>query len=79
MSSAGNIIPLSMAKQGSTVRVASIAAGRELNRRLAEMGIFPNVKLAVVKNAGAGQFVVRIKESRLVLGRGMAHKIMVTE
>ncbi len=79
MSPNRNIIPLSMAKQGSTVQVSSIAAGREFNRRLAEMGIFPSVKLAVIKNAGAGQFVVRIKDTRLVLGRGMAHKIMVTE
>jgi len=69
--------PLSMVKQGQTVKVARIAAGRGLNIRLASMGILPNVQLTVIRNTQAGPFVISIKNSRMMLGRGVAHKIMV--
>jgi len=69
--------PLSMVKQGQTVKVARIAAGRGLNIRLASMGILPNVQLTVIRNSQAGPFVISIKNSRMMLGRGVAHKIMV--
>jgi len=72
-----NLRPLSIVKQGQTVKVAKIDAGRGLNIRLASMGILPNVQLTVIRNTQAGPFVISIKNSRMMLGRGVAHKIMV--
>ena len=72
-----NTMPLSMVRAGETVRLAGIEAGRGLNSRLASMGLVPNVKLKVVSNGHPGPFVINVKDSRMVLGRGMAHKIMV--
>lgn len=69
--------PLSTVEAGATVRVASIEAGRGLGSRLASMGLVTNAEIKVVKNNHPGPFVISIKESRMMLGRGMAHKITV--
>jgi len=69
--------PLSMVRAGETVKIARIEAGRGLNSRLASMGLMPNVKITVVNNTHPGPFVISIKDSKMMLGRGMAHKIMV--
>jgi len=68
---------LSMVKAGETVKLASIKAGRGLNSRLASMGLVPNVEITVVSNSRPGPFVISVKNSKMMLGRGMAHKIMV--
>ena len=69
--------PLSNVKAGETVKLAAIEAGRGLNSRLASMGLVPNVEITVVNNNEPGPFVISVKNSRMMLGRGMAHKIMV--
>ncbi|MFQ6036557.1 MAG: ferrous iron transport protein A [Sedimentisphaerales bacterium] len=71
------IRPLSMVQAGETVKIARIEAGRGLNSRLASIGLVPNVQITVVKNTHPGPFVISIKDSKMMLGRGMAHKIMV--
>jgi ferrous iron transport protein A len=69
--------PLSTTKAGETVKLASIEAGRGLNSRLASMGLLPGVELKVISNGHPGPFVISVKNSKMMLGRGMAHKIMV--
>lgn len=71
------IRPLSTVRAGETVKIARIEAGRGLNSRLASMGLMPNVHITVVRNTHPGPFVISIKDSKMMLGRGMAHKIMV--
>ena len=69
--------PLSVVKEGETVKLATINAGRGLKSRLTTMGLLPNVEITVINNSHPGPFVISIKNSRMMLGRGMAHKIMV--
>jgi len=69
--------PLSMVKAGETVKLAGIEAGRSLNSRLASMGLVANVEIKVVKSGHPGPFVIIVKDSKMMLGRGMAQKIMV--
>lgn len=69
--------PLSKVRAGETVKLASIEAGRGLHSRLASMGLVPNVSITVVSNSHPGPFVISVKNSKMMLGRGMAHKIMV--
>ena len=71
------IRPLSNVRSGETVKLASIEAGRGLHSRLASMGLVPNVEITVVNNSQPGPFVISVKNSKMMLGRGMAHKIMV--
>jgi Fe2+ transport system protein FeoA len=71
------IRPLSMVGAGETVKVVKVNAGRGLNSRLAAMGLVANTEITVVSNSHTGPFVVTVKQSKVMLGRGMAHKIMV--
>lgn len=70
---------LSMAKRGQRVRVVRINAGRGLQARLFGMGIIPGTELTVVAGGNRGPVVVAVGASKIVLGRGMAHRIEVTE
>ena len=72
-----HIRPLSMVGVGETVKVAKVNAGCSLNSRLAAMGLVANTELTVLSNSHPGPFIVTVKESKVMLGRGMAHKIMV--
>jgi DtxR family Mn-dependent transcriptional regulator len=69
--------PLSKVKAGETVKLVGIEAGRDLHSRLAAMGLVSNVEITVVSNSETGPFVISVKNSKMMLGRGMANKIMV--
>ena len=69
--------PLSTVKRGEIVTVVSVEAGRGLKGRLAAMGLLPNEQITVVNNGYPGPFVITVKGTKVILGRGMAHRIMV--
>jgi Fe2+ transport system protein FeoA len=69
--------PLSVVKTGETVRLVRVDAGRGLNSRLASMGLVANSEIKVVSNGHPGPLVIVVKDVKVMLGRGMAHKIMV--
>jgi len=69
--------PLSTVTAGQKVKLVSINAGHGLNSRLASMGLLPDVEITVVRNTHPGSFVITVKDTIIMLGRGMAHKIMV--
>jgi Fe2+ transport system protein FeoA len=71
--------PLSVVRAGETVKLARIEAGRGLKSRLASMGLVADVEITVVSNSHPGPFVISVKDSKMMLGRGMANKIMVSE
>jgi ferrous iron transport protein A len=73
----GQTRPLSAVRSGEKARLVRVAAGRGLNSRLAAMGFVPNVELQVVSNGHPGPFVLIVKDVKMVLGRGIAQKIMV--
>jgi Fe2+ transport system protein FeoA len=68
---------LSAVENGEKVRLVRVDAGRDLNRRLASMGFVPNVQITVVSNSHPGPFVIIVKEVKMVLGRGVAQKVLV--
>ena len=72
------MMPLSMVSAGETVEIAAVRAGWGLQRRLADMGLTPGVRVRVVNSQGRGPVVINVRGSRLALGHGVAHKIMVT-
>lgn len=73
-----DIKPLSAIRSGEKVRLASIEAGRDLNNRLISMGLVRNVEITVISNNHPGPFMICVKGAKIMLGRGMAHKIMVS-
>ena len=70
-------VPLFQLPEGTTAKVAAIDAGCGLNSRLAAMGILPGVEVTVLRNTHPGPFVIAVRNSKIMLGRGVAHKIMV--
>ena len=71
------MMPLSMVSPGEQVQVVSVSAGWGLQRRLADMGLTPGLKVRVVRSHRFGALVLDVRGSRLALGRGLARKIMV--
>ena len=69
-------LPLAMVGPGQVVKLVGVASGKVLCRRLAEMGLTPGVQLEVLQDQG-GPLLLAVRDSRLALGRGMAHKIFV--
>ena len=69
---------LSKIRSGGKVRLVAIEAGRGLSNRLASMGLVYDVEITVVSNSHPGPFVINVKGARVMLGRGMANKIMVS-
>lgn len=67
---------LAMADEGQSVRVVDLRAGRNLQRRLTDLGLNIGSELCVVQRQGSGLVVSR-GETRVAVGGGMAMKIMV--
>lgn len=70
-------MPLTHVNEGNQAILKSIDGGRQLRGRLAALGLLPGAQLQVVQNSGQGPFVVAVRGSRIVLGRGMAARIIV--
>lgn len=70
-------MPLTMVNEGHKAVLRDIEGGRQLKGRLAALGLLPGTELEVVQNSGHGPFVVSVRGSRIVIGRGMAAKITV--
>ncbi len=73
------LIPWVMVSPGKEVILTSINGGRGLRMRLSDMGLQEGMKLKVIHSQGRGPCVVSVKGSKLILGYGMAQKILVEE
>jgi Fe2+ transport system protein FeoA len=71
---------VTLASLGSGARACfeRVQAGTALRTRLVAMGLRPGAELRVVHSGGRGPFVLAVEGSRIVLGRGMAHQVLVT-
>ena len=69
---------LSAAGCGKNLRLLNVNAGQGLQSRLAAMGLVPGVEFEVIANHSRGPLVLAVDESRIMLGRGMAEKVIVS-
>ncbi|MDX2446848.1 MAG: transcriptional repressor [Desulfobacterales bacterium] len=72
-----SLIPLMAAKQGEVLSVRSFTGGTKSRMRLMSMGLRVGDRIDVISNLNQGQLVIALDYKRLVLGRGLAEKIMV--
>lgn len=70
-------MPLNLVSTGEKAILRTITGGRQLRGRLAALGLLPGSELQVVQNSGQGPFIISVKGSRIVLGRGMAARMEV--
>ena len=75
----GKRTPLSLVPSGKRAKLVAVHGGMGLRRRLGEMGINIGDEFEVVQNAFAGQFVIKFKGTKLALGQGMIHRMIVQE
>jgi Fe2+ transport system protein FeoA len=59
------------------VTLIDITGGTGIRSKLYSMGLVPGVSLKVLNRNGRGPIIVAVKDSRLVIGYGMASKIIV--
>jgi Fe2+ transport system protein FeoA len=75
--SIGSDIVLTQAVIGQPLLLVKIDGGKDVNRRLIELGLTPGVKLRLIQDSG-GPVILAVRDSRIALGRGMANKIIVS-
>ena len=70
---------LSECKNGEKVTVIRVNAGFKAKQRLANLGIVPGIKI-IKKNSAPlrGPIEIIVKGTSLVIGRGLASKILVS-
>ena len=68
---------LSSVRSGESVQIRRMAGGHQFLSRLASLGFTPGARLQVIQNYGHGPIIVRLRDTRVALGRGEAKKILV--
>lgn len=69
-------MPLTMAHVGNEHKIVSCRAKGEMKKRLEAMGILPGEPVTLLAERG-GDVIIRIRDSRVALNRGMASMIIV--
>ncbi len=70
--------PLELAAVGEKIRIVEIVGNREMQARMASMGLSPGILLEVINNNPGGPFIVAAHDTRLALDLAMAQSILVT-
>ena len=70
------MMPLTMAKPGETLTIRKVTGKDEVRQHLAELGFVVDGEVTVISELG-GSLILRVKESRIALDRGMASRILV--
>ncbi|MFH1848793.1 MAG: FeoA family protein [archaeon] len=73
------MIALSECRQGKKVCIHCVSCGRGFTKRLCELGLYDGTQAEVLMNDTTGPMILKVKDSKLVLGRGQARKITVQE
>lgn len=71
------MIPLAMISEGEEVRLVCVQGGQGMRKRLADLGLNVGMAVKVIRRNPEGPMILGVRESRLALGRGMTHRVMV--
>jgi len=71
------LIPLAVAREGEKLRIKALSGGKGMQMHLTAMGLRIEDPIMMISNTNKGQLVVALDQKRYVLGREMAHKILV--
>jgi ferrous iron transport protein A len=70
-------IPLTKLDTDEEGAVIELGGGKGFVSRLATLGFTPGAPLKMVQNFGSGPLIVRVRDTRIALGRGEASKVIV--
>lgn len=71
-------MPLTMVAPGRKVQLLQVHGGEASCHRLAELGLTPGVEFSVLQDDG-GPLLLCVRDTRIALGRGLAHKVQVID
>jgi len=71
------MLPLGLLTPEDKAEVVEIISGRQMCIRVEDMGLRTGKIVEVLSNDGRGPLLLRVDESRIAIGRGLAMKIMV--
>jgi len=63
--------------KGEKVTIKTLAGGKSFKEKLVNLGLLPGVEIEVVSTTPKGPFILKIRDSKIVLGYGMVQKILV--
>lgn len=69
--------PLSRLQPAKEGRVVSLSGGSSFRSKMYQLGIHESAPIHVVANRRSGPLVIEAGGTRLIIGRGMAEKILV--
>jgi len=78
-----NLVPkteglrLTKIKSGTCARVQFINAGKNAREKLISMGLVPGKEVEVISSSGHGPVVVKVDDTRIALGHGLADKVIM--
>jgi len=64
-------------KAGENATILAFQGGRTVNNRLTSLGFTPGVRVNMLQNYGRGPLIVKVRGTRVALGRGEAAKLIV--
>ncbi len=62
-------------KKTNKLKIKHLDCGQNFKRRLAELGLFEDMEIEIIKNDNFGPLLIKILDSKIALGRGEAEKI----
>jgi len=72
-----NILKLTDSCSGSMVRINKISGGERFRDKLLSMGLLPGRDIEVLSVRKNGPVIVKINDTRIAIGHGMASKIIL--
>ncbi len=70
-------MPLALASAGEKIYIVKFASGRGMCQRLSSMGLNVGSEIEIIKKGFQGPLLIEAGDTRLAIGAGMAHKIIV--
>jgi len=64
-------------KNGQEAVIDSVTGGTNATKRLADLGLTPKTKIKILRKALLGPLEIEVRGAKLVLGRGLASKIII--
>ncbi|MBP1583132.1 MAG: ferrous iron transport protein A [Victivallales bacterium] len=70
------MLPMALAEAGAKVVIRKITGDDKVRQHLAEMGFVVDEEVTIVSSS-AGNLIVKVKDSRVAIGPGLANRIFV--
>jgi len=74
-----NGLYLDSAQVGKTYTMLGLEGGQTFREKIYSMGLNPGVKFKILLNSGHGPIEIQVRQTKLAIGRGMAHRIKIRE